>query len=55
MVPAELLLALAQVIATPATDVYNETINRIRWPTRWTGGRMQAVFKNKGARDVCDD
>ena len=53
--PSELLLALAQVTATPATHLYNETIVCERWPTRWTGGRMQEVFKNKGSRDVCDD
>ena len=53
--PSELFLALAPVIAAPATDLYNETIDRERWPTRWTGGHMQDVFKNKGARDGCDD
>ena len=53
--PSDLLLALAQVSATPATHLYNETIVSERWPTRWTGGRMQEVFKNKGSRDVCDD
>ena len=53
--PSELLLVLAQATAVPATILYNETIERERWPTRWTGGRMQEIFKNKGCRDICDD
>ena len=53
--PTELLIALAPATVVPATILYNETIDRERWPTRWTGGRMQEVFKNKGSRDECDD
>jgi hypothetical protein len=53
--PAEFLQATAEVTAPIVTDIYNEVIVHERWPVRWTGGRLQDIFKNKGHRDQCDD
>ena len=54
-IPAEFLQATADVMAPVVTCLYNEVVATEAWPARWTGGRMQDVFKHKGRRDQCDD
>ena len=44
--PAEFLQVTAEVTAPIVTELYNDVIMQERWPVRWTGGRLQDVFKH---------
>ena len=52
--PAEFLQATAEVPVPIVADIYNQVIVHERWPARWSGGRLQDIFKNKGHPDQCD-
>ena len=54
-IPVELFEAGGDSFAYPLAEVYQEVVDTERWPVKWTGGRMQNVYKKKGPREDCDE
>ncbi|CAK0891389.1 unnamed protein product, partial [Prorocentrum cordatum] len=54
-VPSELLVAGGDAVNEPLAPIFQDIIDGERWPTSWTGGRMQNVYKKKGPREECDE
>ena len=48
-IPAELLQAGGDPLACKYADVNKKVLATASWPTSWRGGRLEPVFKKKGA------
>ncbi|CAK0851528.1 unnamed protein product, partial [Prorocentrum cordatum] len=53
--PSELLAAGGDAVNEPLASIFQDIIDGERWPTSWTGGRMQNVCKKKGPREERDE
>ncbi|CAK0802742.1 unnamed protein product, partial [Prorocentrum cordatum] len=53
--PSELLVAGGDAVNEPLASIFEDIIDGERWPTSWTGGRMQNVYKKKGPREERDE
>ena len=51
MLPPRVLKMTAELLATPLTTIFNQTIEENRWPSAWKRGEWIPIYKKKDPLD----